>query len=66
MGRELLSHTGGEMNEEYVEGDISEELYEDEEYVEENLGEIDGYDDDIIIEDEVEDFDFREHTRPVR
>ena len=27
MGRELLSHTGGEMNEEYVEGDISEELY---------------------------------------
>ena len=66
VGRELLSHTGGEMNEEYVEGDISEELYEDEEYVEENRGEIDGYDDDIIIEDEVEDFDSREHTRPVR
>ena len=32
MGRELLSHTSDEMNEEYVEGDISEELYIDEEY----------------------------------
>ena len=32
MGRELLFRTGGEMNEEYVEGDISEELYMDEEY----------------------------------
>ena len=28
----MLSHIGGEMNEEYVEGDISEELYEDKEY----------------------------------
>ena len=32
MGRELLSHTSDEMNEEYVEEDISEELYIDEEY----------------------------------
>ena len=32
VDRELLSHTSDEMNEEYVEGDISEELYEDEEY----------------------------------
>ena len=33
VGRELLSHTGGEMNEEYVEGDISEELYMDEDRI---------------------------------
>ena len=32
VGRELLSQTSDEMTEEYVEGDISEELYEDEEY----------------------------------
>ena len=32
VDRELLSHASDEMNEEYVEGDISEELYEDEEY----------------------------------
>ena len=32
VGRELFSHISDVMNEEYVEGDISEELYEDEEY----------------------------------
>ena len=32
VDRELLFHASDEMNEEYVEGDIFEDLYEDKEY----------------------------------